>query len=83
MAISTTISTEHGLSVSNAYIRIESVTITKASAHGFITIHTDRTKPSFQARPICFDYQIDGPNPIKQAYLHLKSLPEFSDAEDC
>jgi hypothetical protein len=24
-----------------------------------------------------------GPNPIKQAYLHLKTLPEFEGAEDC
>ena len=30
---------------------------------------------------LVFDFE--GPNPIKQAYLHLKSLPEFSDAVDC
>jgi hypothetical protein len=28
-------------------------------------------------------YDINGENPIKQAYLHLKTLPEFADAVDC
>lgn len=26
---------------------------------------------------------LNGPNYIKQAYLHLKTLPEYSDAQDC
>jgi hypothetical protein len=28
-------------------------------------------------------YDIDGDNPIAQAYLHLKTLPEFAGATDC
>lgn len=27
--------------------------------------------------------EFDSPNFIKQAYLHLKTLPEFAGAEDC
>jgi hypothetical protein len=26
---------------------------------------------------------LNGDNPIRQAYLHLKTLPEFADAVDC
>jgi hypothetical protein len=26
---------------------------------------------------------LDGENPVRQAYLHLKSLPEFAGATDC
>ena len=26
---------------------------------------------------------LDGENPIRQAYIHLKTLPEFSGASDC
>jgi hypothetical protein len=26
---------------------------------------------------------LEGANPIKQAYLYLKTLPEFADAVDC
>jgi hypothetical protein len=29
------------------------------------------------------DLNIDGDNPIRQAYLHLKTLPEFANAVDC
>jgi hypothetical protein len=28
-------------------------------------------------------YDIEGDNPIKQAYEHLKTLPEFEGAIDC
>jgi hypothetical protein len=30
-----------------------------------------------------FTPDMDGPNFIKQAYLHLKALPEFAGAVDC
>ena len=30
-----------------------------------------------------FTLDLGGLNPIKQAYLHLKTLPEFADAVDC
>jgi hypothetical protein len=30
-----------------------------------------------------FPLDLDGPNPIKQAYQFLKTLPEFFDATDC
>jgi hypothetical protein len=29
------------------------------------------------------DLDIDGENPVRQAYLHLKTLPEFAGATDC
>jgi len=32
---------------------------------------------------ITTNYDLDGENPIKQAYIHLKTLPEFADAVDC
>lgn len=32
---------------------------------------------------VTFDPDLDGPNFIKQAYEHLKTLPEFAGAEDC
>ena len=39
--------------------------------------------PSFFDASYQADLSLDGPNPIKQAYLHLKTLPEFSGAVDC
>lgn len=29
------------------------------------------------------EYDLDGPNPLIQAYAYLKTLPEFSEAVDC
>lgn len=29
------------------------------------------------------DLDINGENPVRQAYLHLKTLPEFTTATDC
>jgi len=29
------------------------------------------------------DLDLDGENPIRQAYLYLKTLPEFANATDC
>ena len=29
------------------------------------------------------DLDIDGENPVRQAYLHLQTLPEFAGATDC
>jgi hypothetical protein len=36
-----------------------------------------------EERPYFFQYDITGENPIKQAYLYLKTLPEFATATDC
>jgi hypothetical protein len=30
-----------------------------------------------------FDHNVNGPNVVKQAYEHLKTLPEFANAIDC
>ena len=43
----------------------------------------DTNKPPFDSMEVTYPYDLEGPNPIKQAYLYLKSLPEFADAVDC
>ena len=40
-------------------------------------------KESFDEKTFYCEYGINGENPIKQAYLHLKTLPEFADTVDC
>ena len=72
--------------VPNAYLKIASVDGTKDSMNITVRAFTDRDNP------IPFDYQkiytfiplvSDGAeNFIKQGYLHLKSLPEYTDAID-
>lgn len=64
----------------NAYIKVESINGSKDNIFAVVSFTDDviTMQTSYG-----FDYDLEGPNPIKQAYLHLKSLPEFADAVDC
>jgi mannose/fructose-specific phosphotransferase system component IIA len=83
MAISKTFTTEHGVTVEGAYIRVETVSLVKSFAQARVSIYADTAKPFIQSDQVSFLVDLKGPNPIKQAYQFLKSLPEFSDAIDC
>jgi len=84
MAFSLTVNQETGITVSNAYVRIDSISIRKgAIGNAVVKFFVEPTKAPFESRDFIFLYELDGPNPIKQAYLHLKTLPEFADAVDC
>ena len=48
-----------------------------------VSAYKDIAFPAFADNGYSCAYDITGENPIKQAYLHLKSLPEFADAVDC
>ena len=67
----------------DAYIRVEQVSTTRTCS--FVTYKIFRAKngQELQQRFTDFEVNHDGSNSIKQAYLHLKTLPEFSDATDC
>ena len=64
----------------DAYIKVKSVRATKETGNAVV---------SFTGAQGCFEKtydfapSMDGGNFIKQAYLHLKTLPEFSNATDC
>jgi hypothetical protein len=68
----------------NAYVKV----ITVGGSKEVMTIALQYLKDSsigelIQTKSFDFSPDLDGPNPIKQAYLHLKTLPEFSNAVDC
>ena len=67
----------------NAYIKVSKVECTKQQVNCIIEIKKDTSSTVLVYQNNIFDYNINGENPIKQAYLHLKSLPEFVDATDC
>jgi hypothetical protein len=85
MAFSRAIDTSWGISVPDAYCRIEAVFLVNKNTISFHlrSYAAPEGVPSFMEQVLSCDYNLDGPNPIKQAYLHLKTLPEFSDAVDC
>ena len=88
MAISSTVNLETGITVSDCYIRLVSISVENngsdgGSATALLHFFADRAKPPFASRSVSFLYNLEGENPIKQAYEHLKTLPEFEGAIDC
>jgi len=84
MALAKTISTVHGFEAVNAYHRVEGLSFENKTIISFhVRSYTATDKPFFAESVLSCDYEISGANPFAQAYEHLKTLPEFEDAEDC
>jgi hypothetical protein len=84
MALNKTVITQHGLTAINAYHRVESVTLVNKNQIDFVVkSYADTEKPAFTAVTYSTAYDIDGENPIKQAYVALKAQVDFADAVDC
>ena len=63
----------------SAVIHVQTVTGTKESATADVRFTVGQ---NCFAKPYQFTPKMDGDNFIKQAYLHLKTLPEFDGAQD-
>jgi len=69
--------------IPNAYIKIPKLECTKNQINFILEIKKDSESIPYFSKNKVTDYNINGENPIKQAYLYLKTLPEFADAVDC
>ncbi len=84
MALLKTIQTKSGIDVQNAYIRVEAVSILEKTVLQFLLrSYKDKSKPSVDEAFMTCKYDIDGVNPIEQAYSYVKSLADFADAKNC
>jgi hypothetical protein len=84
MALEKTVTTPHGFTASNAYHRVEGTQVSKDRMTFQVRSYKDNSGlPHFSDAYFDCDYDIEGANPIKQAYKHLKTLPEFEGATDC
>jgi hypothetical protein len=84
MALSKTTTTIHGFEAVDAYHRVEAVALPNKNEITFhVRSYSDTDKPFFAEQILTAAYDLDGENPIKQAYDHLKTLPEFAGAIDC
>ena len=63
------------------YVKVESVNSSKNKTTASISFKLDETQLFYKYYE--FPLDLNGPNPIKQAYEYLKTLPEFADAVDC
>lgn len=66
----------------NAYCKITTITGDKSSGRVVLECSDDVNRVAFQ-HTIPFSTEDDAPNFIRQAYLYLKSLPEYAGAVDC
>jgi hypothetical protein len=82
MALTKTVETQFGITVSNSYIRVEYPALTKDTLSFHVRMYASVSKPFFDEKVFSCDYDILGENPFKQAYKYIKSLSEFSDATD-
>lgn len=71
------------INFANCYIKIGSVLSMKEYSTITYLIYKEKDGDLLQQNVINFALDFEGPNPIKQAYLYLKTLPEFADAIDC
>jgi len=84
MAISKTVVTVQGFTATNAYHRVESVSLVGKNEINFhVRSYVSTDKPFFTEEVLSCAYALDGDNPIKQAYTYIKTLSDFSGATDC
>ena len=83
MAFKKLAKTSFGVELPNAYWRIELASVTKTQMQVKLRVYNTPDLPAFGEEDHTAPYDIEGENPIKQAYVYLKSLPEFADVIDC
>lgn len=67
----------------NAYIRVDALNGGKEGFDIMVGIYKLAGGKLITTSRVPFTASIDGNNFIAQAYEHLKTLPEFSNAQDC
>ena len=67
----------------DCYIKVATVGTSKTEGQAVVVFFAEANGFVLFERNFLFQFDLDGPNPLRQAYIHLKSLPEFSDATDC
>jgi hypothetical protein len=67
----------------DAYIKVLRVVSSKDAGEIIYGVSRASGEEPVQTSGVSFVPDLAGPNPIKQAYLHLKTLPELADAIDC
>jgi hypothetical protein len=72
-----------GFSLPDAYLKISSYNGDNKYLRFNLEIKATKSGVSLDTLSYSVSLDLEGPNPIKQAYLHLKTLPEFADAIDC
>lgn len=66
------------------YGQVTAVSVTKTKGIAVFVIYENATKSVvLSSQNHTFEYDLEGPNALTQAYNHIKSLPEFAGSFDC
>jgi len=83
MALKKTVTTVHGFEAVGAYHKVENVMLNGKDKINFhLRSYKESGLPAFNDQFVECAYDLNGGNPIEQAYAHLKTTEEFSDAEN-
>jgi hypothetical protein len=74
---------QQAIDFESVYIKVSSIRGDKNLIQVVVDLMAGPDGIVFESSNKSFAPNLDGPNFIKQAYQYLKTLPEFSDAEDC
>lgn len=86
MALKKTVLAVFGVSIIDAYHRVEMVMINPKNEMSFRVrsyAGSPDSLPCFADAVFATSYDMSGASPFEQAYLYLKTLPDFADATDC
>ena len=84
MALQKTVTTPQGFEATNAYHRVEGVSLPEKDQLSFVlrSYKSSFNTASFEDHAYSCPYNIDGANPHTQAYDFVKTLDAFSDAKN-
>jgi len=71
------------LKSSPLYWKVDRVEVSKNSATAILNAYDKKDGSTIDGTILKFLPDLNGENFIKQAYEHIKTLPEFSEAKDC
>ena len=67
----------------DAYLKVTSFSGSKETVSFDLSAFKEKGGVLLQKQDYVFAIDLEGSNPIKQAYEYLKTLPELADATDC
>lgn len=84
MALQKTVTTPQGFEATNAYHRVEGISLPEKTSMSFLlrSYKSSSDGVSFNEEAYTCSYDLNGANPNTQAYAYLKSLDAFLDAGD-
>jgi hypothetical protein len=71
-----------GISIKDAYLKVQSFEGDKFRLGFTLVFKSNANSEIFNKESYEVDYNMEGENPIVQAYNYLKTLPEFSASVD-